>query len=93
MHFEDLWEKSENFIKNNFSDETLDDIFNALNMQLYLYKELDKKEISNEERIKVKSHLLGEVIFTITKISLKDNIDVFESLLTALKDHKNSINI
>ena len=86
MHFEELWEKCENLhqeMGDKFSNEEL---LSQLTMKLDLYKTLDTRtEIPEEDRKQAKSRILGEILLTITNLSLKDNINVFEALGLALQ--------
>lgn len=84
IHFEELWENCENLHKELGKGETVPIIIDELAMKINLYKLIDgKTEISDEERQKVKSRTLGEILLTLTHLSLKDNINVFESLSIA----------
>ena len=83
MHFEDLWEKCENFHKQTPTNQST--ILDELILKLTLYKALsDKVEVADEEFQKIKSRTLGEILLTLTNLSLQDNINVFEALNTAL---------
>ena len=85
VHFEDLWEQCEKLHQeSNSTDVSI--IIDELLMKLKLYKMLDDK-IKTEDQLLAKSRLLGEILLTITKISLKDNINVFDALVTAYNFH------
>jgi hypothetical protein len=84
IHFEELWEKCENMHKDLGSGDSVANVIDELAMKINLYKLLDgKTEITEEERQKIKSRTLGEILLTLTNLSLKDNINVFESLSIA----------
>jgi hypothetical protein len=86
LHFEDLWEKGEQFHKDTAPDDSVQSIIDEAIIKLNLYKAIDlKSEIAKEEKDKIKSHTLGEILLSLTNLSLHDNINVFESLSTALK--------
>jgi hypothetical protein len=86
MHFEELWEKCENLHQEMGSKSSTEELISQLAMKLDLYKTLDTKtEIPEEDRRQAKSRILGEILLTITNLSLKDNINVFESLGVALQ--------
>ena len=86
MHFEELWEKCENFQKESASNMGPKFMIDELIMKLGLYKAVDAKaDIPDEDRQKVKSRILGEILLVITGLSLKDNINVYESLSMALQ--------
>lgn len=83
MHFEELWERCEKFHQEASSDSSLMD---ELMMKVNLYKVIDQKtEVPEEERQKLKSRAMGEILLTLTGMSLKDNVNVFEALSIALQ--------
>lgn len=85
-HFEVLWEQAENFQKDGSANVNVQQIIDELIMKINLYKAIDAKtEIPEEDRQKVKSRLMGEILLTLTSLSLKDNINVYESLNMALQ--------
>ena len=86
IHFEELWEKCENFYKDSKLITDSKSLLEELDLKLNLYKAIDnKQEIPEEDRQKVKSRILGEILLTITGLSLKDNVNVYESLNIALQ--------
>lgn len=88
LHFEDLWVKCENFHKDNSANDTSTDIINEIMMKINLYAAIaQKSEISSDDMEKAKSRLIGEILLSLTAISLKDNINVFDALKTALLQH------
>lgn len=85
MHFENLWETCEQLHQEK-NDVQL--ILDEVAMKLDLYRKIDQKsEISSDDKEKIKSRMLGEILLTITKLSLTDNINVFAALATAYKHH------
>lgn len=82
-HFEDLWLKCENFHKENVENDT-SIIIDEVMMKLNLYKILHEKEIPNEEKQKMKYLAFGEILLSLTNLSLKDDINVFSALLNTL---------
>ena len=78
--FNELWESAENLHKESKSDSS---IIDELLMKINLYKLTDKSGIDSEELKKAKSRLFGEILLTLTNLSLVDNVNVFEALLTA----------
>lgn len=90
IHFEDLWEKCENYHKDNNIDNSINFIFDSLTLKLELLKSLTQKEnLPAEELMQAKKIILGEILFTLTNLSLKENINVFDALNSAL--YQNSI--
>jgi hypothetical protein len=86
VHFEDLWGQCEKFHQENVNVKDLQPIIEALLMKVNLYKSLsNQKDIPGDEMQKLKSRLLGELVFALTCISLKDDINVFEALAIALQ--------
>lgn len=83
IHFEELWEKCE---KTHVEETNISTILDELSMKINLYKAIsERKELSGVELEKVKSRTMGEILLTLTNLSLKDNINVFEALNTAQK--------
>jgi len=94
IHFEELWEKCENLHKDLGNTDPVITIIDELAMKINLYKMIDGKiELSEEERQKVKSRTMGEILLTLTNLSLKDNINVFESLSIAQQHRSKTMNI
>ena len=84
MHFEDLWEKCEEFHKE--AGTSISASLMELDLKFNFYKAIDTKvELPKEESEKIKSRILGEILLTITNISLVDNINVFKALTEALQ--------
>ena len=88
IHFENLWEHAENAQQKNASACNTIDIIEELLMKINLYKTSDNKDFDDEQRKSIKSRLMGEILFTLTKLSIKDNIDVYESLASTLVTRK-----
>lgn len=88
MHFEELWEKCEKFHQDDSKDDAdCQSVLDELMMKINLYKVvLTSQEAPKSEDVeKAKSRLLGEILLTLTNLSLKENINVFEALATAYK--------
>ena len=85
IHFEELWTKCEEFHTNIINDEQTSKILDELILKINLYKALNQKEILDQERETIKSRTMGEILLTLTKLSLKDNINVYEALSIALQ--------
>jgi hypothetical protein len=86
LHFEELWEKCEQLYKDSKSDGDVQSILDELLLKVNLYKAIDAKaEIPPEERQKMQSRTLGEILLTLTHLSLKDNVNVYEALSMALQ--------
>lgn len=84
-HFEDIWLLGEKLFQDTVAQEQVSSILEELLLKINLYKALDEqKQIPLEEMQKVKARTFGELLLTLTNLSLKDNIDVFNALSTAL---------
>jgi hypothetical protein len=83
MHFENLWEKCEELHKE--AGTTISTSLMELDLKFSLYKKIDVQGLPSEEAEKIKSRVLGEILLTITNISLVDNINVFKALSEALQ--------
>lgn len=85
-HFEDLWEMCEAFHQKSEGFSNPADI-DELILKIGLYQSLSSNKInlSTEDLQKAKSRIMGEILFFLTNLSIKDNIDVFSALFEALK--------
>lgn len=85
-HFELLWEQCEKFQQEATANVSVQQLIEELTMKIGLYKAIDSKtEIPEEDRQKVKSRTLGEILLTLTALSLKDNVNVYDVLNIALQ--------
>ena len=86
IHFEELWEKCEQLQKEVSKESTTPSIIDELMMKINLYKVIgEKTELPIADQQKIKSRTMGEILLTLTNLSLKDNINVFEALNVALQ--------
>jgi|SRR5271166_4066630 len=84
-HFEELWVKCEEFQREATNNVAVATIMEELMMKISLYRVIDAKtEIPAAERQKIKSRALGEILLTLTCLSVKDDINVYDSLNLAL---------
>jgi hypothetical protein len=89
--FEKIWENSEKLHEGDGSPTTA--ILDELSMKINLYKMIDSKtDVPDDERQKVKSRTMGEILLTLTHLSLKDNINVYEALSIA-SQYRNAENL
>ena len=80
--FEQLWVACENL--NDGSPETQEQIIDELHLKTKLYQSLSQKlDLPEDEQQSIRTRTMGEILFTLTKLSLQDNINVFEALETA----------
>jgi hypothetical protein len=88
IHFEELWEKSEQFYQSNYSDDNSVEILNSISMKINLLQILLQKDnLSKDDMEKAKSQLFGEILLSLTALSSKENIDVFNALQQSLQSH------
>lgn len=86
QHFEELWEQSENFNLEASKNTDLSSIIDGLILKINLYKALSlQTDIPGDDIEKIKSRTLGEILLTLSCISVKDNINVYEALGLALQ--------
>ena len=86
IHFEELWEKCENFHQEAGDKSSSLSIIEELLMKISLYKTIDAQaDIPAEDCIKMKTRALGEVLLTLTNLSSKDSINTYEALNVALQ--------
>ena len=84
IHFEELWERCEQFHNENSTDTSLT-VLEELLLKINLYKALSVQKEMPSDLQEAKSRLLGEIILTITNLSLRENINVYDSLTIALR--------
>jgi len=84
FHFEDLWELCEKLHPTSYHTTSVQSTIDELLIKINLYKAVDQKlELSEDERGKIKSRLYGEILFSLTNLSVIDNINVFECLVNS----------
>jgi hypothetical protein len=89
LSFSDLWELCENFHKSTTKENSLSSVIDELQLKIGVYKTLiNRKDNNCDDLIKAKSKLLGEILFTITLLSLNDNINVYAALNDALRERQ-----
>lgn len=84
IHFEELWTKCEE-LHQGIENEPIQSILDELSMKINLYKALCEKELPEKESAEIKSRTMGEILLTFTKLSMKDNIDVYSALSIAMQ--------
>jgi hypothetical protein len=84
ISFDDLWNQCEELNKNTSANQPLDGVLNELELKVNLYKTLCEKIPPNAEELAgIKSRAMGEILFTLTKLSLRENINVYAALVDA----------
>lgn len=89
MHFEDLWESCEKFFSSN-NNESSSEILDKLIHKIGIYKSIPENKEHPVELLKMKTLLFGELLLSLTQLSLKDNINSFTALNSAIKYRKSS---
>lgn len=91
IHFEDLWEQCEKSHK-DIGLDTTSQIIEELNLKISLFSAFsDKTSLDPEDMKMIKSRTVGEILLTLTKLSLKEDINVFEALSVALQNKNISV--
>jgi len=98
-HFEDLWCDCESFQQNANPQATVPSIMEELMMKVGLYQAMDtKSQIPTTDQQSLKERMMGEILLTLTHLSVIDNINVYQALAEALQfrsidhfDQKHSI--
>ncbi len=70
-----LWETSEQLFKDDQSDAG--SIINELIAKLSFYKTLDTSELAQEEKNKAKQFVMGNILMTLSHLTLKDNLNIY----------------
>jgi hypothetical protein len=83
LHFEELWDKAESFSSSEPMDKV--DIIQEVLMKVQVYQKLhDNQELAPADLKSVKSRLFGEILFSLTKLSQAESINVFAALAQTL---------
>lgn len=86
-HFEELWTECEN-VHLASNGVALSGLLEELVLKVNLYRAIDQKtELPPGELANMKSRTMGEILLTLTGLSAKDNINVFEALSVAQQFH------
>jgi hypothetical protein len=89
QHFEELWEACENFQEKEGIAQDASTILDLLGMKINLYRMISEKaDIPAEERTAGKSRIFGEILLTLSSLSLLEKINVFLSMGEAYQSHQ-----
>jgi hypothetical protein len=83
MHFEDLWEKCENLFSDTISADSTSDIIKELLVKINIYKTIHESDYKSEDLHNIKLRTFGEILLTLTNLSLKEQINVFKALASS----------
>ena len=87
-HFEELWEFCENFHKKDLKESSSSSVIDELSLKIKLYSTINSNQkISNHDKKALKNRTLGEIMLTLTHLSLIDDINVFSSLSDVLNSN------
>jgi hypothetical protein len=85
-HFEDLWNESEQLVSKLHKDTSTEDLIKLITNLLVDYKDMSTSTIIPDEVKKsLKNRYMGEIVFLLTCVSLRDNINVYASLMEELR--------
>jgi hypothetical protein len=88
-HFEDVWVQSEQLFSDTIGNVKVGQIIMEMQAKLSVYKTISEQDkLDPADLAKAKERLLGNIIMSLTKLSLKDNIDVFPALKGAIAEKK-----
>jgi IS1 family transposase len=81
-HFEELWEKCEQLHSETIQGDDASTIVDEAIIKLNLYKVIDNQKGGHlkEEVDQAKLRIFGELLSSLTKLSIKDNMDVYKAL-------------
>lgn len=83
-HFENLWNAAEALMTTEATERSIASLIMELNAKFNLYNAIDSNDqLPQEECDKLKARLFGKLMLTLTQLSLKDNINVFEVMKQA----------
>jgi hypothetical protein len=85
QHFENLWEACEKISTAELSQRSVQSFLAELTAKISLYQALeDNNKLNIIDRQKLKARLFGTLLFTLTQLSAKDDINTFAALQEAL---------
>jgi hypothetical protein len=79
--FDQVWEEGEALFKDQVAEDDLDSTLKELELKIGLYRLLaEKKEFPVEEMKAAKMKTMGEILLSMTHLSLLENINVYAAL-------------
>lgn len=85
QHFEHLWEACEKANTSELSQRSVHSFLAELTAKFGLYEALeDNNKLNIVDRQKLKARLFGALLFTLTQLTAKDDINSFTALQEAL---------
>ncbi len=84
-HFENLWEEAEKYHQEIINDTNHSSIFEEFILKLNLLKlVVENTLLPDDQKKKATQYAFGEILLTLTQLSLKDNINAYAALNSAL---------
>lgn len=88
-HFEDLWNESEDISLKVHKEDSSQYLLEMMKVLIDNYRDLLTNEAIPKEVITtLKKRYMGEIVFLITAISARDDINVYASLMEEIKLNK-----
>jgi uncharacterized protein YabN with tetrapyrrole methylase and pyrophosphatase domain len=87
MHFEDLWELSEKIAVNYFKEKDAYALLDEIKELCLDFKGIETYPSSIKSEMK--KQILGKILFVLTGISIKENIDVYLALKETITKAEN----
>ncbi len=81
-HFEELWTKAEMF--SSSQEDDVPAIVHEIELKVSLYGKMISQDLPPGELLLLKKRVMGEILYSLTKLSAKENLDVFSALHGAL---------
>lgn len=81
-HFEQLWEESEQLAS---KVHATNDVMTLINGLLKDYTDLSTLELPDEVKSSLRKRYMGEIVFLLTALSARDNINVYAALSEEMK--------
>lgn len=79
--FDQIWEEGEQLFKDQIAQDDLESVLKELELKIGLFRLLSgKKDGAPEELAAVKLKTMGEILLSMTHLSLLENINVYAAL-------------
>lgn len=89
MSFSELWENAEKTLGEEIAISSPEELIKEASAKFNLYSLLsNNNNLSEEDKLRFKTHTFGKILLALTKLSAKDNVNVFIALKNALDDAK-----
>jgi hypothetical protein len=85
QHFEQVWHSSEELVSKIHKNTSTEDLIRLITNLLDGYRGLGSSDLQKEIKTSLLGRHMGEIMFLLTAISARDNINVWQSLSEELK--------